>query len=338
MALSVLTAASPEDPFAFWRSSVVVTEADRRQLDRGEPLARILPGDGKEIAVFAALPTNVDGDRLVAWVRQIADLKKGVYVQAIARFSDPPRLEDLEGLALHDRDLSAIPQCEPGACGLKLAASEMQQLQSAVTASGEDWEPALQDAFRRLVLQRVEAYLAGGHAALPAYENASTPISLAARFSTLLEHSAFLTKEVPEFANALAQSPAVPIAGVESFVYWSKESFNGKPIVRATHVSILRGTGAGIPDALVAGKEIFATHYLNASLGVTAIVRGGSGPPNYLVYLNRSDVDLVRGAFGGIVRWIIERRLKAEAANVLRGLQQRLESGPPPSGAIAPSP
>jgi hypothetical protein len=339
MALSALVVASPpDDPFVFWRASVVVTDADRRQLDRGEPLARILPGHGKEIAVFAALPANVDGDRLVAWVRQIADLKKSAYVQAIARFSDPPRLEDLAGLTLDDRDLTAIPQCEPGACGLKLASSEMEELRSAVTASGEDWKPGLQAAVRRLVLQRVEAYLAGGHAALPGYENTSTPISLADRFSTLLEHSTFLTKQLPQFAEALARSPMVPISGVESFVYWSKESFNGKPIVRATHVSILRGTGADLPDALVVGKEIFATHYLNASLGVTAIVRGEPGLPSYLLYLNRSDVDLVRGPFAGLVRWIIEGRLKSEAASVLSGLRQRLESGEPPSAEVSLSP
>jgi hypothetical protein len=70
--------------------------------------------------------------------------------------------------------------------------------------------------------------------------------------------------------------------------------------------------------------------YVNASLGITAIVRGGSGADHYLVYLNRSDVDVVGGRFGGLVRWFVERRVKADAANVLDGLRRRLESGAPP--------
>jgi hypothetical protein len=85
-----------------------------------------------------------------------------------------------------------------------------------------------------------------------------------------------------------------------------------------------------LPDALVAGKEIFTTRYLNGSLGFTAIVPGGRGSRHYLVYLNRSDVDVLGGVFGGIVRWFMERRLRSEAQDVLQGLRRRLESGEPP--------
>jgi hypothetical protein len=79
----------------------------------------------------------------------------------------------------------------------------------------------------------------------------------------------------------------------------------------------------------VAGKGIFATHYVNASLGLTAILRGSPGSPNYLAYVNRSDVDMAGGVLGGLVRVFMERRLKKEAATVLLGLRQRLESGDP---------
>ena len=61
---------------------------------------------------------------------------------------------------------------------------------------------------------------------------------------------------------------------------------------------------------------------------MTAIVR--AEPVNYLVYLNRSEVDLVKGAFGGLVRETIEDRLKTESESVLQSLRQRLESGDPP--------
>src|SRR5258708_7875597 len=39
------------------------------------------------------------------------------------------------------------------------------------------------------------------------------------------------------------------------------------------------------------GKEIFATHYVNASLDLTAVIRGEDGSHNYLAYLNRFDID-----------------------------------------------
>jgi hypothetical protein len=62
---------------------------------------------------------------------------------------------------------------------------------------------------------------------------------------------------------------------------------------------------------------------------LTALVRGAPGGSNYLVYLNRSEADVLGGFFGGLVRWFVERRLKAEAPNVLQSLRERLEAGLP---------
>ena len=328
---AALVEPTASDPFAFFRPSVVISADDRRRLDRGEPLARALPGEDREVAVFAAVPVDIDGDRLVAWMRRIAVLKKSPYVLAIGRFSDPPRLEDLADLVLDDEDLSEIRQCRPGACGLKLARAEIDQLRSTAVEAGSAWKPALQDGFRRIVLRRVQAYLEGGHATLGHYENHDRPVSLAARFSLLLQHSAFLSEHLSQFTEYLDRYPHARMQGVESMVYWSKERLGAKAIVSATHVSIVRGTGELLPDALVAGKGIFATHYVDGSLGITAIMRGEQGARHYLVYLNRSEIDAVRGFFGGVVRWFVERRLKAEAADVLPELRRRLESGEPPS-------
>ena len=134
LALQTPLVASPAavDPFAFFRPSIVVSSDDRRQLDRGQPVARVVPGTSGEIAVFAVVQADTDGDRLVAWARQIAELKKSPYVLAICRFSDPPRIEDLKGLTLDDEDLSAIRRCRPGECDLKLARVEMNVLRQAL--------------------------------------------------------------------------------------------------------------------------------------------------------------------------------------------------------------
>ena len=316
------------DPFAFFRPSVIVSADDHRQLDRGEPIARTLPWKDNQIAVFAAIPVSIDGDRLVAWMRQIAELKKSRYVQAIGRFSDPPVIDDLAALTLDDRDLTAIRECRPADCPLKLTGVEMRQLQREADEAGAAWRTALQGAFRRLMLQRVKAYLQGGHAALGRYEDAADREPLEARFSLLMQQSEFLTRGLPLFADYLNRFPHATMPNVESFVYWSKEALSGKPIISATQVSMVRSEDVALPDVIVAGKEIFATRYVNASLGLTAIVRGSNGR-NYLVYLNRSEVDELGGFFGGVVRMVMGRRLKAEASDVLRGLRNRLESGEP---------
>jgi hypothetical protein len=170
---ATLTTVAPADPFAFFQPSVVISENDRQQLDRGEVLARTLPAGDREVAVFAAVAVRVDGDRLVAWMRRIEALKKSPYVLAIGRFSDPPSLQDLAGLTLEDQELSKIRECRRNHCALKLAELEMVELQQAATAAGPNWKTAVQQAFRRMVLQRVETYLAKGHAALPVLSHRS---------------------------------------------------------------------------------------------------------------------------------------------------------------------
>lgn len=333
LALQLLGAANSADPFAFFEPTVSLSTDDRRQLDRGEAIARVLPGRDGEVAVFAAVPVDIDGDRLVAWTRQIAALKKSSYVSAIGRFSSPPRIEDLSDLVLDDQDMSDIRACHAGRCELKLSAPEMAQLQRAAADAGRRWKPALQEAFRRVVLQRVEAYVVAGQAALPPYENEKDQVWPAKTFMTLLDGSKFLTEHVPGFAEHLRGYPLTAAPHVESFIYWSKEHLARRAIVRVTHVSILRGDAHRLPDALVAGKEIFSTHYFNGSLGITAILRGEPGGRTYLAYLNRSEVDVLGGVLGGVVRWFVQRRLKEEAATVLQGLRQRLESGDPPAPA-----
>jgi len=321
IALQVLTAVSSGDPFSFFQPSATLTTDDRRQLDRGQAIAHVLPGQDLEIAVLAAVPVNVDGDRVVAWMRRIEQLKKSAYVLGIRRFSDPPEIDDLTDLVLDDDDLSEIVTCRPDRCGLKLSAAEMTALTRAASDAGAGWKMALQHRFRQIVLERVNAYLATGETA--PYEDRGQ-VWPADAFARLVDHSVFLEEHVPGFAGYLRRGPIPQLPDVESFVYWSQERLADKPIVRVTNVSILRSHEEGLPEVLVAGREIFSTHYINASLGFTALMRGDPGGSNYLVYLNRSDVDVLRGMFGGIVRWVMQRRLKAEAANVLQGLKARL--------------
>jgi len=328
LAFHALLVAATVDPFAFFQPSVSLTVDERQRLDRGEAIARTLSGQDREVAVFAAVRVHVDGDRLVAWVRRIEELKRSSYVTAIGRFSEPPRIADLEGLALDDEDLSEIQACRPARCGLHLSANEINDLQRAASDAGKDWKPAVQRAFRGVLLARVAAYRAGGQTALAPYENRLDPVSPDKELTAAIDHSAFLAKHVPQLVDRLMRYPREATPNVESFFYWSKERLAGRTIVDISHVSILRSADPALPDALVAGKEIFATRYVTASLGVTAIMPGGSA--NYLVYVNRSEVDVFGGIFGGLVRWFVERRVRAEAGEVLSGLRQRLEGGEPP--------
>jgi hypothetical protein len=321
------------DPFHFLAPSVVVSARDRARLDRDQIVARVLPGKDGQLAVFAATRLNAQPDALVAWTRAIAELKQSRFVLAIGRFSDPPRPSDLDGLTLDEGDLDAIRECRPGDCGLKLSAGHISSLTAALSAAGAGWRDAVHREFRRLLAERVLQYRAGGLAALPPPADRRKVLRPDDALSAIVGQSPYLAR-LPQLDAWLKEYPQAHPA-VESFFYWSKETYGeGKAVISITHVGIVRpASDHRLPAVLVAGKQIFATHYLEGGLGLTMVLRDATSGTPYLAYVNRSQVDLLRGFFGGFVRGVLEDRVERQAPLIVRGLRVRLESGNPPDAA-----
>jgi hypothetical protein len=326
--VGVVGTARHVDPFAFFSSLIVLRSGDRVKLDEGKPIVRMLPSREREIGIFVATPIAVGGDRLIEWGRQVEQLQKGPYVSAIRRFSDPPRLEDLDGLTLDEKDFEDIRTCRPGNCGLKLSHDEMTGLRSAIAPSG-DWRAAVEERFRRVMLARVTSYLKQGHAA-SAYHDKKNAASLQSAFETLAQSFGSLSIGDAELIDHLKRYPRSVRPNLESFMYWSRETLGARPIISITHALVQRGDAPGQPEALVVSKRVYASHYVTASLGITAITRATSTAPRYLVYVNRTAVDFIDGFFGSFIRPIVRRRVLTEAPAAVRALRHRLEEGGPP--------
>jgi len=317
------------DPFAFFHPVVIVTQAERQRVDRGEIIARILPARDAEVAVFAVTRLNAEPESLVRWTRAIEALRKTSFLRAIRRFSNPPVLSDLDDLALDDVDLESVRRCRSGDCGLKLAAGEMDALRSVAQTRGQDWKPAVQQEFRRLLFDRIARYQRDGFAGLPAYADRAVPMLPRDVFVGFLERSPHLRRLSGDVDGPGSLHTSELAA--ESFLYWSKEHYGrGKPLITVTHVNIVRPTGPSLPAVVVLGQELYASHYRDGSLGTTFVVAGDEGGTNYLVYLNRSRVDALSGFLGGLRRTLLEGRLSSEVKNAIDGVRKRLESGSPP--------
>ncbi|MGH9348831.1 MAG: hypothetical protein ACRD26_16360 [Vicinamibacterales bacterium] len=293
-------------------------------------IVRALPGTDGQLAVFAVTRLNAPPDALVAWTRAIAELKRSRFVLALGSFSDPPALSDVEDLMLDERDLEAIRRCAPGDCDVMLSAADIASLRRVV-GEGVEWREAVQREFRRLLVARVNLYRAGGLAALPQSAHRSTPVRPDETFAAIMARSPYVTR-LPAVAAWLRTYPHIDNPDVESFFYWSKESYgSGKPVISVTHVGIFRfEAGVSGPVVLVTGKQIFATHYMNGSLGLTMVLRDAESGTQYFVYLNRSQIDLLKGFLGPLRRAVLEGRVTRDTPEVVRALRERLESGSPP--------
>ncbi len=326
LAASRALAATPVDrALAFLQPAFRLTSGERQDLAKDRVVARVLPSERNGVAVIGVTPVKVAGRELLHASRDISRLRRSPEVLAMARLSNPPERSDFAGLALDDDDLESIRDCVPGDCGVKLSDDEMRELQTA--AQGAGWKDRLQQAFRAVMLARVRAYLEGGLGALPATHGHANVVDLARAFRSVLDEAPFIGQEAPALLWYLERRPADAPPGVEWYLYWSKEKYGGKPVVRVAHVAMMRVDGEGPgPQSVVVEKQLFATHYIDAFLSVTTLSSGGPSMPNYLSYINCSRVDFLGGFFGPIKRAVARREIESYLKKILAMARQRLEA------------
>jgi len=309
---SPFAAERQRDPFHFLQPTIQLTEEERRRLEEREVVVRILPASGHELAFLTAAALEVGPDALVASVRDMPGLKRSSYVPQIGRFSSQPRVEDLRELTLDVADLDEIRRCRPGRCGLKLGPDEVVRLHNASGSNdAAASKSAIEDEFRRIVVERAKRYLARG-------DDDGQP-----EFGMLLQHSPYAQLKMPDLVAYLARYPEARLPDCESFLYWSKETYAWKPMITVTHVTILRGSGnEGTPEVVVASRDVFASRYTSGSFIVALLLRNPeNAAQRYLVYINRTWVDAVRALW----RPFVEYRVKSQAKKIFAGTRERIE-------------
>jgi hypothetical protein len=325
-----LTAGQATDPFAFFEPSVKISASERSHLDQDDVIVRMFPADDGHVAVFAATRLNAPPESLLQWTRAIESFRQGLQVVAVGRFSEPVADSDLDRLVLDDDELNALRKCKVGKCDLKLAAVEITEVQNAVRAAGKGWREAAQRAFRRALIARVRLHQERGLLALPPYADRGRRVSVGEAFSAIVARSPYLTNRLPKVVNAMLAPPR-NLGVDESFYYWSHDRYGaGRPVINVTYVRLLQRTDPGVPQALTLSTQLFANHYTEGAVGLTAVTCDAS-ETCYLVYLNRTQADFLGGLFGGFKRSAIEGRIESETPNLLRDVRQRLESGRPGS-------
>ncbi len=315
-----------EEPGNFLRKHAAFTPAEFGTLEGGQPVSKILDSkSGTEVAPLGVGRVAVPLDFFLDKYRDIANFKKAPEVLQIAKFHTPPVLADLDGLTLERSEIESLRKCRVGDCALKMSAEMIEGLQKGVNWGAQDYEAQVNRVYRQELLDYVRGYLVAGNARLVVYHDKKRPAQLADECASIVTASPYLAEYVPAFRAHLLEFPSPGLQDSEDFLYWSKERFGYKPVVSISHVTIHRLTRAGHNAAVIASKQIYASHYLSASLGLSAFVETGSPAGAYLVYLNRSRTDLLQGMFSGVIRFFLRRRVLDGLDKYQRLTKEKLE-------------
>jgi hypothetical protein len=326
-AAALLARGTEPEPDTFLRKQLDVTASDLSRLEQGEIIVKLpKTAETREVAAFAIMRLDVPSEFFVEHVKDIVSFKKSDNALQIGKFSNPPQLKDLDGLTLDPADIEAIRRCRVKNCDVKMSARYIERFRTEVNWSGPEYRQRTTELMREMLLERVQAYLKGGDATLGEYNDKSYALSLPDEFRSLLAPTQYMYQYLPEFQKYLQNFPDSRPNGAESFIYWSKDKFGLKPVVSVTHVTIYKKPGD--TGVAIASKGIYADHYYEASLGLTAYINSQSSQPShtYLIYVNRSRTDALRGLFGGFKRSLINGSLRDGARKSMEAIKLRLEA------------
>jgi hypothetical protein len=311
-----------EDEFSFLQPWFELKQKDRDTLTKRGVVARGLSASRQQVSVVAACAVDISPDAFVAAVRALGNVKRDQLVGA--RFGEPPTIGDLAPLTLDQGDIDRLRRCRRGQCALNLADDEMSALQLALSGQHES-STAVQDAFRRVVLDRVNRYRARGLTAVPEYHDRAEPLQPAAIFSEILQQTPYLKQHIPSLLEYLERFPPKRTGGAESFLHWSKVIMNKKPVVLVADLTTFRPEpGPAAPTVLLAAKQVYASRYMNGELALWMLYARKNGSPNYLVYVHRSHLDELGGTLNALRRAVLEGGIKDEAAGALARLRDQL--------------
>ncbi len=332
-AFAVVLAAAPApsaapDAREILRRAAGFTPADFDAIERGQAVVKVLPTDRREIAVAGAVRIEGNRDRLVERVRAVENLRRSDIVLAVGTFGHPPRPEDLRALPFEDYDLD-VRSCRPGDCKVRLSADSIARFQREVNWSSPEWRSQSAAVWRQVLAESAAAYATQGATALARYDNKKEPLSVRQEYGALLGESAFIAAVAPEFYAYLQDESQVRLAASEQLLYWSKEDFSLRPVMRITQQTIYRPPGAAGSPVLISTKQIYGTHYLDAALGITLaldVPSSSSSSAFYMVSINRARTRSLSGFIRGMVRSVVQGRSRDALEKILRATKQSLES------------
>lgn len=321
---------SAKEPRTFLTQHIGLTSQQLLSIERGEVVTKSISSRmPEEVLVVGAVFVQARPEDYPPLAFDIERLLQSPSYVAVGRIRVPPQLSDLDGFVLEPEDVKSLRSCRSGSCGVQMTDEMMQAVRRNI-----DWDAptAVGNAslqMKKMAMELVARYQTGGNRALGIYRDKGYPFDVDAELRSLLDQLPMLPKYLPSLRTYLLEYPRATLPQEDSFFFWERVSFGLKPTLRLNHATAYRENGPGGKAEVVIVKQIYASHYLQLALDLTACVPGHSkaGEPGfYLITFKGSRQHGLTGFIGGIARRIIVSRTRTAQEKILLNIKANLES------------
>jgi hypothetical protein len=293
----------------------------------GKPVAKVIDSrTPDEVFVFGSVYVEASPEKYLELASDIDGLRKLPGYLAIQRFSDPPQLSDLEGFSLDRKDIDELKNCKAGHCEVQLPTEAIEAFKQSIDWSAPDVGNNVNHLARQMALQALQNYMNGGNTALGVYRDKNHPAAVAETFEALITRLSALPVYLPELNEYLLGYPKAQSERVQAGFYWEEVNFGLKPTFRIVQRIVNRGANPSDPAYVFAEKQLYASHYFEAALDLTACVRDGQRPGFYIITIKGSKQAGLTGLKGSIVRKVAVDKARSSLGRVLAAMKQRLEA------------
>ena len=328
MAQSAPAGATATGVEKYFRESAGLSDDQIRDIRVGRAVAKVLDTRmADEVFVFGAVYINSTPERFLKLAGDLDALRKLPSYLAVERFSNPPRIGDLEGFVVDEKDLEELRRCKPGHCEFQLPTEAMDEFQRSVDWAAPDRAAQASRLAQQMVLEALRGYQRGGNVALGTYRDKSHPTAVAETFTSLLGEMKSLPVYLPELHRYLLDYPNASADQIESQFYWEKVNFGLKPTLRLVQAIVYRGASPQKPAYALAIKQLYASHYFETALDLTVCIRDSADKRNgfYLITVKGSQQAGLTGIKGGIVRKVAVDKTRSSLQKALVAYKHKLE-------------
>ncbi len=323
------SAQSASEPRSFFRQQIGLSDHQIASIAEGKPIAKLLPSQHpSELLVFGAVFVNATAEEYARLAFDMTRLRNSPNYLAVGQLTDSPQLTDLQGFTLEPDEIRNLRTCQPGTCNVQLPGDIIRDLQATINWSSPNAAAQVNDRVRRMALETLRQYRRDGNRALGIYRDTGDPFDVNAQFKAFLARFRALPVYLPELDRYLLDYPKSTLANVQSVFFWEKVNFGLKPTLRLNHGFAYRSDGPRGSAHVVAVKQLYASHYLQVALDLTACVpetRAGGQSGFYLISLKGSNQQGLTGFTGSLLRRIIVSRTRAAQLRMLMNIKRSLE-------------
>jgi hypothetical protein len=251
----------------------------------------------KQLAVAIGMLIKGDSDALAAAVLDGQTLHANPAILGFGQIDPGAPEAGLAGVAYTAEEVEEVRRLLQAQAGdeFNLSAEELASLHRATAqldpqrAGDPEVVQAVSEAYRSILLDRLQAYLARGIAGIAPYQRDGGASDPAEDLRAAAESSQLLQQAAPDLYRGLADFPEGQPADVRQAFFWIKEVANDRPVFSLNHRMVQRR-----PDGVILlSRTFYAGHSFNASLSGAGVLPVQSG--NAVFYTNRTASDQVAG-------------------------------------------